>query len=291
MPESNPNKWGLPSIVPQTTSPNKWGLPSIGPQIPASPKPNKWGLPNIAPRGGGGVSRSDAIHEMQDAILKLDLLMKGHEAFNAYLISHYLNGAKLDGMGAVGTEGKADGAWGARTDIGLKEVGELAQALSKVQVDMKVPVNMGGQIVSLDPITLLSLIPPSYKEVQNAADTATKLTQHITALTEFYGSIADFMTKKYGDQLADSAEVVKYKGSGLTPDEEDYANKPEHQNEVIFTLPYASKGGLQVRLKDISSPQAFVEFLHNNTTPGAPVPDAKTQAQYILQQLGANPNG
>lgn len=249
-------------------------------QEPSASKPSRW-VP--AETHAGGVQHSSAISDMQNAILKLDLLMHGHEAFNAFLSDHYLQGAKLDKMGTVGNVDKhgnatADGSWGARTDEGLKEVGQLATALSKVQADMKVPGT------AMNPSQFLAAIPASYKDVQDAPVLAKRLADDITSLTEYYGDIANFITKRYGNMLGENTAVVKYKGTGLTPDEQDYATK--HGNDVVFSMPYAGKGGVAVKLQDLSSPQAFAEFLHENTTPGNPVPDINTQAAYILHNLG-----
>jgi hypothetical protein len=256
----------LQESVPAKPSGSRW-LPGEPVHAPTKPAGSRWLPGEPMP---GTVQHSDAITAMQNAILKLDLVMHGHEEFNTFLMNRYMNGAKLDGMTAVGTNGKADGSWGARTDIGLKEVGQLATGLAKLSAEIH--ANSPG----FDPAQIASLIPASYKEANN--EIATKLAEQITALTEYYGQVADYMQKRYGDRIAENAAVVKYKGIGLTPDEQDYAAK--HEDEVV--------AGTPVRLKDIASVAAFEEFLHVNAPPGGQVADTHSAARLILRQLGVN---
>lgn len=217
---------------------------------------------------GGGVAHSPAIKEMQQAIINLGKTLVEHKEFNDFLHSRFDGKFDANVMEAVGNAGKADGAWGAKTDAGLHSVLDLAETLEKMHS------SMGLKSDSYDAGVLKGIIPDTYKNA--GADVASKLTEEVGKLAGVYSSVAMFMQQRYGNKLSDDAAVIKYPG-GLNGQESDYVKT--NGDSVAVRL----MDGTPVLLKDLASEQTLKAFFQR-TYPGKTF-DAKTQADWMLKQL------
>jgi hypothetical protein len=233
--------------------------------------------------GAGGVHRSDAIKAMQTELMTIAKTLDEFSAFKSYIQTNYMQNRPLSSMSLVGTGGVADGAWGERTDRGLREAYVLANSLTMLAESMK--EHLTG-ITEFDLHTLDADTPKHYKDVTNADATATKLTEDLKELNEYARAVASVMTKKYGDKLSQDTTVAKYQQkTEMSNDDQSWL--ASHANTPL-TYPSGKSilmGATPLTLGNISSPQAFQAFLQSTGHPAAKASDVKTQADYLLNML------